>query len=610
MAGARAIAEVPGGTAGWRWLESGAGLAALWALIAICYAGVIVISGREPYDGDDLMRLQQVRDLLAGQSWFDVTQYRMNPPQGAAMHWSRLVDIPLAGAMLALGLVMPEPMAEFWASVLVPLLYLGAALALLRAIMLQLGFTARMALAGLGLAILFPLLPAAFAPMRIDHHSPQAVLALVCAFMLLRAPHRWAALCSGTAAAAWLVISLEGLPLAALLAALYGWRYAIAADRSLGWFLAALAVAAPALSLATRPSAEFLLWCDILLPAHWATFAAAAGIAFALPYLPRQDRLAGRLAALGLLPLICAPLAIALLGACWMGPFAALDPLVETYWYRNIQEGMPFWRLTPDHVLPSFYLVVLVLAGWWAARRSFLREAPDQRLAWQLYSVLTLGATGYGLLLLREMLIAQLLALPLALALLAVAMPRARAIGAALPRVFATVACLVLVTPAGAAIAGKQWSASGSPNGSAPAAQATPMARQQASEQTMGTAGRCDFASLDQLPPSHIFTTFNASPAVLARTGHRVEVGGYHRNIAGLRRVISAFIGDDTQARGIIRASGAQFLAVCLADDSLAVFARGRPDSLAQAILNDKTPAWLEPHPGFTESRLRVYFVR
>src|SRR3974390_1013609 len=51
-------------------------------------------------DSDDALRMAEVRDLLAGQSWFDLTQYRMTPPHGVAMHWSRLIDAPLAGMIL------------------------------------------------------------------------------------------------------------------------------------------------------------------------------------------------------------------------------------------------------------------------------------------------------------------------------------------------------------------------------------------------------------------------------------------------------------------------------------------------------------------------------
>ena len=583
-----------------RWFDDARGLVVLWGAFAGIYLLVILAGAREPYDGDDLVRLQQVRDLLAGQNWFDVTQYRMNPPAGAAMHWSRLVDLPLAGAMLLLGLVLPPAIAEFWASALVPMAYLGVALVLLRAIFLCLGFSSRLALSGLVLAVLFPLLPAAFAPMRIDHHSPQAVLALTCAWLLLRAPDRSAALLCGLAAAAWLVISLEGLPLVALLAALYGWRYLVRADRSLGLFLLALALAAPTLSLVTRSAGEFAQWCDILLPAHWVAFAAGATIALLIPYLPRQEGMLARLSALGLLPLVCGPLALALLGPCRSGPFAALDPLVENYWYRNVHEGLPIWQQGPDLAFPALYLVALVVAGYWAAAGAGLMASAEQRLRWQLHTALTLGTTCYGLLLMREMLIAQLLALVLALALSAWAMPRARAIGSTLPRVLATFACLMLITPAGAAIIGKQLRS----------AMVSPKLAQGETGVGPGTAGRCDFARLNALQPAHIFTSFNASPAILARTHHMVEVGGYHRNIDGLRRVISAFIAEGDDARAWVHRSHARLLVACLADDSLQIFAHGRPESLAQQLLDGEPPAWLQPVTGFDNGPLLVYRVR
>ena len=46
--------------------------------------------------------MMQVRALLHGQDWFDLRQYRLNPPFGANIHWSRLVDLPLAGLILLL----------------------------------------------------------------------------------------------------------------------------------------------------------------------------------------------------------------------------------------------------------------------------------------------------------------------------------------------------------------------------------------------------------------------------------------------------------------------------------------------------------------------------
>jgi hypothetical protein len=50
----------------------------------------------ESLSTDDAMRLVQVRDLLAGQNWFDPVQHRLAPPDGVIMHWSRLIDLPIA----------------------------------------------------------------------------------------------------------------------------------------------------------------------------------------------------------------------------------------------------------------------------------------------------------------------------------------------------------------------------------------------------------------------------------------------------------------------------------------------------------------------------------
>lgn len=55
---------------------------------------------------DDAMRLVQVRDLLAGQSWFDVTQYRLGLETGTPMHCSRLIDLPIDVTIYALATFM------------------------------------------------------------------------------------------------------------------------------------------------------------------------------------------------------------------------------------------------------------------------------------------------------------------------------------------------------------------------------------------------------------------------------------------------------------------------------------------------------------------------
>ena len=70
----------------------------MWGLLALMILLVSasrILEWRFP-DPDDIMRLVEVRDLLGGQGWFDLDQYRIDPLREVPMHWSRLVDLPLA----------------------------------------------------------------------------------------------------------------------------------------------------------------------------------------------------------------------------------------------------------------------------------------------------------------------------------------------------------------------------------------------------------------------------------------------------------------------------------------------------------------------------------
>ena len=565
----------------------------LFTAWTLTYLAVLSQLPAAPYDGDSLMRLQQVRDLLAGQSWFDVTQYRMNPPTGTAMHWSRIVDVPLAAFELLLRPLLKSARAEYVASVLVPLTYLAAAVALLRILMLRLGLSDREALGGLALAPLFPQLPAAFAPMQIDHHTPQALAALAVAVLLVHPARRRAAVAAGMVAAGWLVISLEGLPLVALAASLFALDYALRAGRALMWLLASLAACATAFSLATRPLSEFSRYCDVLLPAHWAIFAVGAVLAALLPLLPAQRRMSGRIAALALLPAVCGPLAIALLGSCATDPMGAFDPLVRHYWFDTVAEGLPLWHQPWPIALPVVYAAALVPAGLWTVRQKGLLNA-----SWLALGAYALGTAVYTVALARQSMPSQLLTIPFAAALLSYAWPRARSLATAPARIAASVACLLLVTPALTGIGAKRLA---SPSASPAAGIANAQAER--------PLAPCDFHDLAALPPGLIVTTYNAAPAVLVQSGHTVTTGGYHRNAAALHRSIATFVAAPDNARAMLARQGARYVAACLDDASLATMAGGNPDSVATGLLAGRAPGWLVPVPGFATTRLAVYRV-
>ena len=161
-------------------------------------------------DTDDNMRIMQVRGLLHGQGWFDLRQYRMNPPFGANIHWSRLVDLPIAGLILLLRPILGGAGAERWAVAIAPLLpYL--------LLLYALALTARRLVDPRAYPLAFLALFFAgsangmFMPERIDHHGWQLAL-LALSMSAIADPKRVrGGLTLGIASALSLAIGLEML---------------------------------------------------------------------------------------------------------------------------------------------------------------------------------------------------------------------------------------------------------------------------------------------------------------------------------------------------------------------------------------------------------------
>lgn len=164
-------------------------------------------------DPDDTLRLVQVRDLLAGQNWFDLHQYRAAAPEGVLMHWSRLVDIPIAGIMLLLRPLLGIGGAELATLIAVPMLTLLALLLLIGRLASRFFDAEVVGIACLISSVSSPVL-FQFTAMRIDHHAWQIVLAMAAACCLTARDAWRGGLGIGVLLAILMSISIEGLPLA------------------------------------------------------------------------------------------------------------------------------------------------------------------------------------------------------------------------------------------------------------------------------------------------------------------------------------------------------------------------------------------------------------
>src|SRR5690606_23996591 len=269
-----------------------------------------------------------------------------------------------------------------WASVAamsaVPLLQLLLAMLLLRALTRTLGAGEGAVLAATALPLLFPLLVDAFMPLRIDHHGWQALAVLAAA--LLMAPGGWrnAAVAGGIMALA-LTISLEVLPMAAVVGALFALRFVRFGSREHEGFLLGLALAAPLLALATRWPTLGTAWCDQLSWPHFLAFAAAAACALAGRLAPAQRSAIGRTAALVPVAVVAAAAILLPLGACAIDPFAGMDPVLRAWWLERVPEGLPVWMQPLSTAAMLVWTIGVIAAGGRLALRKAHGGAARER---------------------------------------------------------------------------------------------------------------------------------------------------------------------------------------------------------------------------------------
>ena len=531
-------------------------------------------------DSDDDMRLLQVRDWLAGQGWFDLRQYRLDPPAGADIHWSRLVDLPLAAVIRPLAPLVGMHGAETVAAVAVPLLTLLAAMALLAGIARRTVAPGAWWWAPLLLLLATPALDM-MAPLRIDHHGWQIVAVLAMLFGLTAADRWRGGVAAGLAIAASLTIGLEMLPFLALgaAAAAIGWVI----DPREGVRLRGLCMAAGvgtivALFAFVPPAQRFGFGCDALS----ASFAlpllagvAVLGLAARRP-MGRAGRI-GWLVTAGVAAVL--PLLLAGGALCLIDPYHAVDPQARRLWLDSVSEALPLWRQSAEVAWASLMLPAIGLAGAAAMLR-----VPGPKRAWAILLAMAILSIALALAATRGAVIAQALALPGAAAL----GWRGRAWLAAhrsMPvRVFGTVLLFLTVSAILprlliAATLSKPESKTEIAAGKGAAACMTPRA----------------LAALNALPAGTMFGFLDNTPALLLHTHHKGIAGPYHRNGRAIADVMRAWAGSPAAAEAIVRRHHADYVIACGSPAEAQLYDRRGPDGLHARLMRGQVPGWLAP---------------
>ncbi|UAB78550.1 hypothetical protein INR77_02100 [Erythrobacter sp. SCSIO 43205] len=572
----------------------------VWAFVSVLMivANWSAITTLHMGDPDDVLRLIQVRDLLAGQSWFDVTQYRVDAPGGGvAMHWSRLVDVPLAIIILALSPIFGTAMAETIALVAVPLITMGCVMLLASRIAWRLWGDEEAIFTALIIVVSIPVL-FQLSPLRIDHHGWQLVCALAAMNGLLaRSPSRGGWIIGG-ALAFWLAISIEGLPLAAITFAVLGLRW-LRDPASKDWAINAiqsLAVVSALLFLATRGIGDLASYCDAISPMHLAMFAWGVVV---LTLLGRASKpslgltLTGfAVAGGGALTILFAQAPVCVTG----GGFAQVDPLVAETWLTNVKEGRPLWE---QALAIALQYLAAPLIGIYAAIQLARRFHDGLKPFWTDYALILGGALLVSIFVSRTGAVACVLASPLIGWQVRRWLKAIRKMNSPLPRMAAMIGVAFALLPAIPALI----LTSAMPlRASVGGAEDEPVRVADCRVQDTREA-------LAKLPKGEIYAMMDIAPELLLVSDHTVLATGHHRGDAAMKVLIETALGTPDQARETLNERGTGYVAVCPALNEPRTYAQMAPDGFVAQLASGDAPQWLEPVAMPEDAGLKLWRV-
>ncbi len=547
----------------------------LWcclAFAAIAVRGLYLQSGwltTDLIDSDDALRLVQVRELLAGATWSEVTTNVLGGRNGLTSHWSRLIDLPLAIMIGLLANFIPMATAELVTRAVWPLLVL-APLVMVLARAIEQGRGRATTLVALGLIVLSPTALYQFDPGRIDHHNVMiagtiSALALIWAYPGKVVAYRIA----GTLAGLALAVGYEALgPVIAMtsLAGIWALCDRRQAPAVSSYLLALILTLALALAATQSPRHWLISHCDAL-SANLVVLAAVAGtgVVFVLRYGASLSALAQAavIAASGGLGLF---LFATMNAACLAGPMGEVPRMLGPIWIDLVDEARsPLAPVGATAIASGIGLVVFLAIGLCAQARAAVtsRSGSDWFLLAMAFalSALALWQTKFGP-------YATLAVIP-GLASLISALPARASISAPTIRL----AAAVLVSQATLMGAAKLVHAALVPSRPMMAPAETAKAPVVDPRSCLAITA---LQALDALPPGLFAAHIDIGTHLAANTHHRALAGPYHRMPNAIMSNHDIFAATDvTDAGRIIAREGIEYLLTCHAID--AALAR-RPD--------------------------------
>jgi hypothetical protein len=540
-------------------------------------------------DTDDNMRIMQVRALLGGQGWYDLAQHRL---VGSNIHWSRLVDLPIAGLKLLFTPFVGGRTAETIAVAAAPLLPMLVAMAALSVIV-------RRTISPIAYPLAIVLLSFAasakgmWQPLRIDHHGWQLAMLAWAACALTDPKRARGGVTLGIATALSLAIGMEMLLYLAAAGAIVALMWVRSGEEARRLF-------AYGVSLAGGCSLAFLIFaseanrapvCDALSPVWLSAMVAAGVAAVALAWVTPATRL-GRFGAAALAGGLLAA-AFALTWPECLGRLERSTPELDRLWLSKVREAMPVWRHGTQIAIQTVTLPAAGLIGYGAMLWRHRRD-PNKLIPWA--AIALLAAIGAGLLCwqTRAGPAAQTLSIPGATALAWLVGAWFLAPGPRWPRIAGAGAFLALCA---AGAFSSMWS--------------NPMSNTRRSINIANN--RCPtltaLGPVARQPRGTVMTFVDLGPRLIAVTPHNAITGPYHRNARQIIDVMRAWRGDAANARATAFRYRADYVLICPNLSESTIYRSEAPDGFYMQLMRHKVPDWLAPVPLPANSPYRMWRV-
>lgn len=569
-------------------------------------------------DNDDHMRLIQIENFLAGQSWFDVSQPRMGLDGGTVMHWSRLPDIPIIILTKIFGLGVPEATALIWAIMVWPAMSAAIVIAGLAYGVRRLseagvaGPKARLFL----FIILTTFLFAHFRFMTgaIDHHNVQLGFMALCVGGLVdpKFSVRSFAL-AGFAVTVSVGIGVEVYAFAAVMCAYVALVWLLKGD------IARDGVQAFGISLAVTGSVIFFgtiapenysqIYCEayslITYSAVMVGGFGLVGLTVICASRPPLWRWVGSI----ILGLVCAGLVLSVAPQCLANPLDDLPETTREFWLGTVSEAQPMFEDDVPTALIYFLgvpAIALIVSGWVWTRSA--QSKVSARLPYGLIIALLIVSIIMSVYQVRFYVFIHIFAvLPLAVWVGDVFVNGKAKTEDSVAYLFALVAsCPIFFLFAAALLAPKETDAvalNAVDTNNVAAIQNADLAQEpdpHACYSDTVLKAYAPYAGVRILAPA------NATPQILQKTDDNPINGNYHRNLAGIAASLEIYLADVQTAGNTLRKHGVRFFHYCPNVDS-SVFTTEQPDGILAALEKGRVPDYFEEillNPVNSEARI------